>query len=306
MNRKTTLIIPLVFVWLWSTGFIGAKYGLPYIEPYFMLLIRFILAITVFLCIMKILKSKRITPQQALNQVLVGMLLHGAYLGGVFFAINEGMPAGVVAIIVGLQPILTTFIGWASLGQSVNKYQLSGLLLGFTGIVLVIIGSNNIENIGLNSLSIIACIVALSGISIGTIVQKSLGKDLPLLTSSMYQYLGAALVMVVLTFTMEEQHVEYALDLYAAMAWLVLGLSVSAVLLLMYMIREGEVAKVASYFYLVPPVTVVQTWLLFNERMGVLALVGCAFSIYGVYLVVSQKTTSQLAPNLNIPAINKD
>ncbi len=305
MKTKLTNIIPLLFVWLWSTGFIGAKYGLPYIEPYFMLFVRFSIAIVVFICIMQILKAKSISPKQAANQMLVGILLHGAYLGGVFFAIDEGMPAGIVAIIVGLQPMLTAFVGWAALDQSINKKQFLGLLLGFTGIVMVIIGSSNIENLGLSSIGLIACIVALLGISIGTIIQKNLGKNLPLLTSSMYQYLGAALVMAVLTSTLENQNVEYTVSLLAAMTWLVLGLSVSAILLLMYMIKAGEVAKVASYFYLVPPVTVIQTWILFDEQMGALSLIGCALSICGVYLVVSKSTKPALTNSQNLRAINK-
>ncbi len=233
------------------------------------------------------------------------MRLPWAYLGGVFFAIDQGMPAGIVAIIVGLQPMLTAFVGWTSLGQSINKKQFLGLLLGFTGIVMVIIGSSNIENLGLSSIGLVACIVALLGISIGTIIQKNLGRNLPLLTSSMYQYLGAALVMAVLTSTMENQNVEFTISLFAAMTWLVLGLSVSAILLLMYMIKEGEVAKVASYFYLVPPVTVIQTWILFDEHMGGLSLIGCALSICGVYLVVSKSTKPVLTNSQNLRAVNK-
>uniref|UniRef100_A0A2A4YR44 EamA family transporter n=1 Tax=OCS116 cluster bacterium TaxID=2030921 RepID=A0A2A4YR44_9PROT len=292
MKIKLTSIIPLLFVWLWSTGFIGAKYGLPYIEPYFMLFIRFLIAITVFLCIMMVLKAKTISPRQSVNQMLVGILVHGAYLGGVFFAIDEGMPAGIVAIIVGLQPILTAFVSWALQGQSINKNQFIGLLLGFAGIMMVIIGSSNLGNLRFSSLGLAACIVALFGISIGTILQKNLGKNLPLLTSSMFQYIGAASVMAALTYTMEEQIVEYTFSLFAALTWLVLGLSVLAVLLLMYMISEGEVAKVASYFYLVPPVTVFQTWVLFNEQLGILSLIGCVLSICGVYLVVRVRPIS--------------
>lgn len=290
--------IPILFVWLWSTGFIGAKYGLPYIEPFFMLFVRFSIAITVFLCIVMIVGAKRVTLHQAFNQVLVGTLLHGAYLGGVFYAINEGVPAGIVAIIVGLQPILTAIVGWISLGQTLNNRQLGGLLIGFLGIMAVISDSSNVSMIGPSAHGLVACIVALIGISIGTILQKSVGNNLPLLTCSIFQYLGAAVIMTALTFTVEEQIVEHAFSLYAAIAWLVFGLSVSAVLLLMYMIQQGAVAKVSSYFYLVPPATVFQTWILFEEKIGLASMVGCALSIYGVYLVVSVSATSELTTHI--------
>ncbi len=288
MALKWANIIPLVFVWLWSTGFVGAKYGLPYIEPYFLLFVRFIITLVIFICIMQILKAKRINIAEAAGQILVGILLHGAYLGGVFFAINQDMPAGIVAIIVGLQPILTVSIGRIWLGQSVNKIQLIGLCLGFFGVSMVIIGSQNIEDISFELTGLIACVIALFSISIGTIIQKRLGQNLPLITSSTFQYLGAAIVMGILTISMETQYVEYSFTLFAAMIWLIFGLSITAILLLMYMIKQGEMAKVASYFYLVPPVTVIETWLLFDEKLGAIAIIGCILSVYGVFLVIAK------------------
>ena len=288
MTLKWENIIPLVFVWLWSTGFVGAKYGLPYIEPYFLLFTRFVITLVIFICIMQILKAKRINITEAAGQILVGILLHGAYLGGVFFAINEGVPAGITAIIVGLQPILTVSIGRIWLGQSVNKAQLIGLSLGFFGVSMVIIGNDNMKDISFEITGLIACVIALFSISIGTIIQKRLGQNLPLITSSTFQYLGAAIVMAILTFSMETQYVEYSFTFFAAMIWLIFGLSITAILLLMYMIKQGEMAKVASYFYLVPPVTVIETWFLFDEKLGVIAIIGCILSVYGVFLVISK------------------
>jgi len=141
-------------------------------------------------------------------------------------------------------------------------------------------------------IGLIANVIALFGIAIGTVIQKRIGGDVPLLSGSLYQYLGAMLLMLALTFTLETQAVTPTFELAMAMLWLVFGLSLLAVVLLMYMIREGEVVKVTSYFYLVPPVTLIQTWLLFDERLNAVALAGCALTVYAVYKVVRAPTAS--------------
>lgn len=286
MSFKLTQAIPFLFVWLWSTGFIGAKYGLPYIEPFFMLFVRFCFVLIIFYFLILVYKSQWLDTRQSLQQILIGSLIHGCYLGGVFFAIKLGVPAGISAIIVGMQPIVTSAIGHFLLKQKVNLKQLFGMTIGFAGISLVIFGSVNIELANITSLGIIACLISLFSISLGTILQKKLATNTPLLSGSFYQYIGAMVVISALTFSLEEQQVDYTFELFVAMTWLVLGLSVLAILLLLYMIREGEVAKVTSYFYLVPPVAVIQTWLLFDEKLGFLAIVGCGLSVIGVFFVV--------------------
>ena len=130
MPFKLTQAIPLLFVWLWSTGFIGAKYGLPYIEPFFMLFVRFCIVLVIFWLLIKIYRSKWIDQKQSWQQIAVGSLIHGGYLGGVFFAIKLGVPAGISAIIVGLQPIITTLFGRLFLNQSLHKFQIIGLAYG--------------------------------------------------------------------------------------------------------------------------------------------------------------------------------
>jgi drug/metabolite transporter (DMT)-like permease len=286
MPFKFTQAIPLLFVWLWSTGFIGAKYGLPYIEPFFMLFVRFVLVLVIFYFLIYLYKSKWLGSKRSLQQILIGSLIHGGYLGGVFFAIKVGIPAGISAIIVGMQPIITTAIGRLFLKQTINYKQLLGMLLGFAGISLVILESATIDVGNINVLGIIACLIALFSISLGTILQKQLASDTPLLTGSFYQYIGGIIIVAGLTFSMENQTVTYSFELYAAMAWLVFGLSVLAVLLLLYMIREGEVAKVTSYFYLVPPAAVIQSWLFFDEKLGMLAIIGSVLSVIGVVFVI--------------------
>jgi drug/metabolite transporter (DMT)-like permease len=289
MPLNLTKIAPFLFVWLWSTGFIGAKYGLPYIEPFFMLFVRFCFVILIFLILINIYRSTWLNRTQSIQQVFIGTLIHGGYLGGVFLAIKLGIPAGITAIIVGLQPIVTTLIGRLFLNQSLNAKQSIGLLLGFVGISLVILENVNVDTQNMNILGLGACLVALISISLGTILQKQLAGDVSLLTGSFYQYIGAIIVVALLTFSTESQSVIYTTELFIAMTWLVIGLSVLAILLLMYMIREGEVSKVTSYFYLVPPVAVIQSWLLFDERLGVLAIVGSILTVIGVVFVVKSK-----------------
>ena len=290
MPFKLTQAIPLLFVWLWSTGFIGAKYGLPYIEPFFMLFVRFCVVLVIFWLLIKLYKSKWIDQKQSWQQILVGSLIHGGYLGGVFFAIKLGVPAGISAIIVGLQPIITTIFGRLFLNQTLHKYQLFGLVLGFAGVSLVILEKSSIDASEISSLGIIACIIALLSISAGTIMQKQLASNVPLLTGSFYQYIGAILVVGLITFSIEQQTVIYTTELYIAMAWLILGLSVLAILLLLYMIREGEVSKVTSYFYLVPPAAVIQTWLIFDEKLGMMAIAGSVMTVIGVLFVVKSQS----------------
>ncbi len=278
---------PFIFVWLWSTGFIGAKYGLPYIEPHFMLTIRFAFAIGILLVLAQVFRERWLTGREMRGQILVGTLLHGAYLGGVFFAIKSGMSAGVVAIIVGLQPLVTALFSRIWLGQKLQGFQNLGMCLGFVGTFLVITGAGKIGDGSVNSAGLMACIIALVGISTGTILQKQVGQGLPLLGGASFQYIGAISVVFVLSMLTETQRVTVTPQLVMAMSWLVLGLSVSALLLLMVVIRSGEITQVASYFYLVPPATVLQAWLLFDEQLGTLSIVGSLITVLGVYFVIA-------------------
>ncbi len=285
MSARLTQVIPLFFVWLWSTGFINAKYALPYIEPFYFLTLRMVLAAMAFLLLIVVLKKKWPSLPASLLQMVIGMLLHGVYLGGVFYAVHLGMPAGISSIFVGLHPALTAFLGWVLLSQNLNLKQTFGLVFGFVGISLVVFGSSNIDGSALSILGVMACVLSLLGMSVSGIMQKIYAKKVPLLSGTFCQYIGATLVLLPMTYLLEDQTILPSIEFYAALIWSVLALSVGAILLLMYMIREGEVAKVASYFYLVPPVTVIQTWFLFGESLSVMAILGCVLAVMGVYLV---------------------
>ena len=283
-------IVPLLFVLLWSTGFIGAKYALPYIEPFYLLFIRMLFTLLVFTLLALVLHSPWPGLRAGGHQAVTGFLVHACYLGGVFAAINWQMPAGITAIIVGLQPLLTALIGWQWLGERLRHLQWFGLILGFCGVVMILLSGYNGGDLVIRTEAIFAALLALVGISVGTLYQKRFGGGTDLLTGSIWQYMATALVMAVLAFFFEERSVEWSLQLILALGWLVFGLSVAAILLLMFMIREGEAARVASYFYLVPPVTSFEAWLLFGEELRLLQLVAIGITVLGVYLVLKHRS----------------
>lgn len=288
MRRYLNSIIPFVFVFLWSTGFIAAKYGLPFIEPFFMLFLRMVLTILFFILLYFLFRVKHLSMVQLSHQMVTGFLVHGCYLGGVFAAIKWGMPAGIAAIVVGVQPLLTAFIGHFFLDSPIVRRQWFGLTMGFIGVAIVLSSTANQASVAFGWPAIIASLAALFGISFGTLYQKRFGAGVNLIAGSLWQYISTCLFMAVLAWSFESRQVVWDLQLVLALGWLVFGLSVSAILLLMYMIREGETTKVASYFYLVPPVAAIEAWILFNERLTLLDIAAIALTVAGVYLVVKK------------------
>jgi drug/metabolite transporter (DMT)-like permease len=284
-------LVPFAFVLLWSTGFIGARYGLPWIEPFHLLLLRMLLTLAVFLGLILIFRAKWPNRHQAGHQMVVGLLVHAGYLGGVFAAIKLGLPAGITALIVGLQPIFTALLARVVFAQRLLVLQWFGLLIGLVGVSLVLGSGFAEKSFTVHPAALAAAFVALICISVGTLYQKKHGGGTDLLTGSFFQYLSTILAMALLTFAFESGEVVWHPQLIGALLWLVLGLSVSAILLLMLMIRLGEVSRVASYFYLVPPLTALEAWWLFDEQLSVLALLGILITVAGVYLTLRRPTT---------------
>ncbi|MRI33076.1 EamA family transporter [Endozoicomonas sp. OPT23] len=278
--------IPIVFVLLWSTGFIGAKYALPFIEPFNLLFVRMLITLVVFTGLIVYFKSPWLNFQQACHQMVVGSLIHGAYLGGVFAAIKWQMPAGITSLLVGLQPLLTAFLAWAVISERLHKRQWFGLLLGLSGVCMVLLRGQELGSLSLTWPAILAAMAALVGISIGTLYQKRFGQGVDLFTGAWFQYLATAILMAVLTYSFETQVIDWQPQLILSLTWLVFGLSVAAILLLMLMIQRGAASEVAGYFYLVPPVTAIESWLLFNEKLSSGAILGMLVAVAGVYLVI--------------------
>ena len=284
--EKLIPLVPVIFVLLWSTGFIGAKYALPHIEPFNLLFIRMLITVAVFGLLMVVLKIPMPGLHLIKHQVVSGLLIHGAYLGGVFAAIKWQLPAGITALLVSMQPLLTAMISLWLYKKRLSTLQCVGLFLGFVGVVLVL-GSKQQGGDFIFTLPMaLGALVALIGITVGSLYQKRFGGGVNLVAASMIQYIATAILMGCLTFAFETQVIDWQLPLIASLLWLVFGLSVAAILLLLFMIKEGESAKVAAYFYLVPGVTAVEAWLLFNETLSQWAVLGVLVSVFGVYLTI--------------------
>ncbi|KAA1176175.1 DMT family transporter [Marinobacter salinexigens] len=284
-----SFFIPALFVWLWSTGFIGAKYGLPYAEPFTLLLIRMLLTLGLLIALAGVLKTRWPGWRGAGHLAVTGLLVHGCYLGGVYYAITEGMASGVVSLIVGLQPLVTAGAAVLFLNESVTRRQWLGLVLGLLGVALVLAEKFGGAGVGLSAWSLLWALLALAGISIGTVYQKRHGTGADLVAGTVIQYGAAALLFAAGALLFETRQVEWSLQLQLSMAWLVLGVSIGAILLLMWLIRQGAASQVASLFYLVPPVTALEAFLLFDERLGGLAMAGGLVAITGVALSVTQR-----------------
>lgn len=286
-----SFFVPALFVWLWSTGFIGAKYGLPYAEPFTLLLIRMLLTLVLLVGLAWLMKTRWPGWRGAGHLAVTGILVHGCYLGGVYYAIQDGMASGIVSLIVGLQPLVTAAAAVVFLKEAVSGRQWLGLALGLIGVALVLVekfGGTGVGS-GVSPWALAWAVIALAGISMGTVYQKRHGTGADLVAGTIIQYGAAATVFALGAFTLESREVVWSLQLQLSMAWLVFGVSIGAILLLMWLIRQGAASQVASLFYLVPPVTALEAYLLFDERLGGLAMAGGLVAITGVALVVTQK-----------------
>lgn len=275
-------LAPFLFVFLWSTGFLGAKLGLPHAAPLAFLFIRYLLVIALMTALALALTAPWPRDgRQWFHIGVSGLLVHALYLGGVFMAIGAGLPAGITALVVGLQPLLTATLAGRLLGETVLPRQWLGLLLGFAGIALVVahkIGS------GFGLAALWPAIVALLGITTGTLYQKRFAPHFDWRTGSVAQFLPTAVVTGAIVFVTDGYRIEWVGEFVFALAWLVLVLSIGAISLLNWLIRHGSAVNVASLFYLTPPTTTLLAWLLFGETLAGLALVGMALAVWGVYL----------------------
>lgn len=277
-----TKIYPVLFVFLWSTGFLGAKYGLPYAEPLTFLLIRFLLVIMLMTGMAFIFRPPwPHNPRHWLHIGVTGILMHALYLGGVFVAINQGLPAGVCSLVVGLQPILTALSAGILLNERVASRQWFGLILGFIGVVLVLWGRLS-SGFGLQGL--LPALGALISITVGTIYQKKFCPSFDWRTGAIAQFMPAAVVTLILASLTESFRIDFKFPVVFALAWLVIVLSVIAMSLLNHLIKTGSATNVASLFYLVPATTAALAWFFFNESLSPLSIAGMFIALWGVSL----------------------
>lgn len=283
--------IPATFVVLWATGFIGARYAMPWAEPFTFLGARFVIAAVLFAGLIVMLGSKKASRKEAMNAAVVGALMHGVYLGGVFWAIHRGMPAGLSALIVGLQPLITAVMAGKALGEKILPRHWLGLTIGFAGVVIVLWPKLGALGSGITFETLLASLISVIGMSAGTVWQKYSGSSSELVTGTFWQYVGGVAVVVPAAFLLETRQVVINGELVFALAWLVLVLSIGAIFLLMVMIRDGEMSKVGSLFYLVPAVTAVMAWALFGEDLNFIQIIGMAVATFGVGLATAQVPT---------------
>ena len=283
--------IPALFVVLWATGFIGARYAMPWAEPFTFLAGRFVLAFLLIGILAAAMGVPRTSGRDKVNAMVAGGLMHGVYLGGVFWAIHHGLPAGLSALIVGLQPLITAVMAGPLLGERILPRHWAGLVAGLAGVVIVLWPKLGTVSSGVTMATLAASIVSVVGMSVGTIWQKRVAGSSNLIGGTLWQYCGGAVLMGLALLG-----VGFVVELVFAMAWLVLVLSIGAILLLMAMIREGEVAKVASLFYLVPAVTAVMAWTLFGEELSLVQLAGMALATLGVGLATSRAPQPATTP----------
>ena len=288
LNRFVSANAPVLFVLLWSTGYIGAKYGLPYAEPFTLLFLRFVLALLLLAPLVWWFRPEMAMSGRERGHLMVsGLLLHGVYLGGVFAAIKLGLSAGLTALIVGSQPLLASLAA-PLLGERPSPLHWLGIGLGFCGITLILGGAPDAA-VALPAL--LAAVAALFGITAGTLYQKRFCTQHDLLAVTVHQYLPTVALFGIVALLFETREIDWTAQFVVALLWLVLALSLGAILLLTWLIKHGEASKVSSLFYLVPPVTAIEAWLLFGEPLGWIKVAGIALVALGVWLVM--RRTSQ-------------
>lgn len=293
---------PAAFVLLWSTGFIFAEIGTRYAGPLTFLGWRFVVATLLLACLAWALGARwPMSWQAAGHQAVVGALVHAAYLGGVFIAIDRGMPPALASLIVALQPLLTAAVVGPLLQERVGVVQVAGLVMGFVGVGLVLSaklsGSGNTQLFeGFGLFALVSALIALVTITIGVVYQKRMAQGTDLLTGTTIQYFSAGVVTWAVAIPFEDNTVALTGGFFFAMAWLVLVLSLGAVLLLMALIQAGEASKTASLFYLVPPITALIALFAFGDRITPLAMAGMALAAGGVYLVMGRTGNPSKGP----------
>lgn len=276
--------MPAAFVLLWATGFIVAKYAAPHAPPLTFLLYRFAGVIVVLLPIAWLTRAPwPATARAWRDTAIAGVLLQAMYLAGVWVAIAQGMPAGVSSLLVGLQPLLTALFA-ATVGERVSRVQWLGLVLGISGVAMVL--SDRLTLQGVSAPALLINALALVGITAGTLFQKRHGAQVDLRTGSIIQFGASFIVLLPFALAFESLTVDHTPAFWGALLWSIVALSVVAISLLLVMIRRGRATQVASLMYLTPVVTAVMAWLAFGEKLGAVAWGGMVVTMAGVALVV--------------------
>ena len=283
-KRLIIILVSLLFVFLWSTGHITSKLGLPYIEPLTFLSIRFLLSALLLVFIALIMRA---TWPSSLNQnlhiIIAGLLMHAGYLSGVFFSIKLGLNAGALAVITGIQPMLTAVCVGPVLGDSVTKRQWTGLWLGFLGVTFVMWEKAALE--GTSIIALFCAFISLISITAGTIYQKRFCAISDIRSMNSIQLFASALICGLFALSFEKNAIEWNADIIFALSWQVIILSAAAYSIFYWLLRKGEAIRVTSLFYLMPPATAFMGYLIFNEKFGVIGIFGLLIAMLGFSII---------------------
>lgn len=279
-------LAPIFFVFLWSTGWVVAKFADRFADPLTFLALRYAVAAALFYMVCRSTGAAwPKTPAAFFHALVSGILLHGLYLGAVWWAIGQGVPAAISGIIAGLQPLMTGIAATRLVGERLSPSQRFGLLLGFVGIAIAVLPKVfAVDAAAIPAFAVVVNIIGMAFVSGGTIYQKRYLHEGDIRTVATLQYVGALIVTLPAAYLIEDMRIEWSLGLFATLGWAVLGISMGAVMLLLYLIRRGDVSKAASLIYLVPPLAAVEAAIAFGEQLTVWMMGGTALAVVGVYL----------------------
>ena len=289
MNARTPLferLTPWIFVALWSTGFVVARYSTNNAGPLSFLTVRMLIAAVLLYLIAKVVKAPKLSRGSWSTSAIVGTCMHAIYLGGVFIAIKQGLPSGLSALIAGLHPVVTSVAGRIILKEKLRRSQWVGVLLGISGVLVVVVDKVR-DGLGdVTRPALIAMVISVIGMSTGTLVQRARGKEMPLVTGTAAQYVSAGAVLLVASSLLEEWEFNINTELVLALLWSVFVLSIAAVMLMMLLISRHSAARVSSLFFLTPALSAIESAILFGERLSPLALVALVVALTGVWLTM--------------------
>ena len=286
---------PAFFVLLWSTGFIVARYATRDAGALSFLTVRTAIAAVVLGTVALAVKETPVTGRQRRVMMGVGLGMHAMYLGGVFFAIEHGMPSGMSSLIAAMHPVLTTVFAWLVLGEKLNRIRALGVCLGVAGVVFVVIEHGGTGD-GVTAPAMWAMVVAVAGMSAGTLVQRQFGQGTPLLRGTAWQYASTTIALGMVAVFGEGWRFEMTANTLWSLAWAVGVLSIAAILIMLWLLHRQAASQVSSLFFLTPALSSVEAAVLFDEKLGGLAVLGLGVALVGVWLATNQRFVSAPQP----------
>ena len=294
-KRFLERLAPAMFVVLWSTGFIVARYGTKDAGPLTFLTIRTGIAALVLFGVSRLVRETKVSRKQLPVQLAVGVGMHALYLGGVFVAINHGRPSGISALIAALHPVITSVLARVLLSERISHRQAIGIVLGLAGVIAVVIERGGAGD-GVTSFALISMSVAVVGMSAGTLIQRKFAQGTPLLAGTAWQYLVTAALLGVGAIGFEGWDFTVTARSMVSLAWAVGVLSIAAVLIMLWLLRRQAASQVSSLFFLTPAFSAVEGAILFQEKLGVLSACGLVVALCGVWLATSTRGSVLTSP----------